>query len=311
MGAICCGSGPGAPNPGDKAEGGPSLPSAGGLLVVQAATAGNAQQLKSLLQSGGSADQSFAGRGAVIHAIEARHGACVRLLVEAGANLDYRSWCGETPLIMACNAGDAVSAAALLRAGAELEETDNTGRRAVIAAAESNDACGAVECLELLLAARANLEAANNNGDNALLRAAMMGHLSSAAYLVESRANTEATDCSGKTALMIASAREKVDVERFLTPMLLTLQVFEEAGEDGLTPVMFTNMAGEEVASLRADFARPVSEMRAALRMQLVNQAIQIMSTDGHFLATPEDELLLGDVIGCVAGDVGADDYLV
>lgn len=72
---------------------------------------------------------------------------------------------------------------------------------------------GHAECVALLLAAGAEIDAqARDGGESALMMASMKGNLSCVRTLLAAGAGCEATDADGDTALIIAAARGHGDV---------------------------------------------------------------------------------------------------
>jgi ankyrin repeat protein len=103
----------------------------------------------------------------------------------------------------------------LLAAKADVNAADSYGRTALQAAAER----GHLEIVERLLAAKANVNAADSHGRTALQAAAGSGHLEIVERLLASKAdvNAAAADSHGRTALQAAAESGHLEiVERLL-----------------------------------------------------------------------------------------------
>ena len=96
----------------------------------------------------------------------------------------------------------------LLNGGANVDATDNEGRTALMRAALNDH----LDIVNRLLAAGANVNAVSNIGYTALMWAAMLGRLDIVDRLVDAGANVNTADRFGDTALMIAAFHEHLDV---------------------------------------------------------------------------------------------------
>ena len=84
--------------------------------------------------------------------------ACLRLLVDAGANPDATCRIGRTALHWAAQAGDTAIVSLLLEAGANVNAADSIGWTALHRAAHGRDR-ESTDCVEVLLAAGASVNA--------------------------------------------------------------------------------------------------------------------------------------------------------
>jgi hypothetical protein len=98
--------------------------------------------------------------------------ACLRLLVDAGANPDAACRLGYTALHRAAQARDTAIVSLLLEAGANVNAAANLGGTALHYAAHR----GSTDCVEVLLAAGASVNARDNNGNNPLDHAIIQDH---------------------------------------------------------------------------------------------------------------------------------------
>lgn len=128
------------------------------------------------------------------------HDQCVELLLRAGARVDSTSKHGLTPLIIACENGWHGCAHILVRATAAIDKAENLN-----AATALHGAClnGAVECVELLLQARALLNVVDKDGATPLILAAHHGHIECVKLLVGAGAD-ELVEYEGKIAFELA-----------------------------------------------------------------------------------------------------------
>ena len=93
--------------------------------------------------------------------------ACLRLLVDAGANLDAACRLGFTALHRAAQYGNTAIVSSLLVAGANVNEADCIGWTALHRAARGRDR-ESTDCVEVLLAAGASVNARGNSGTRPL-----------------------------------------------------------------------------------------------------------------------------------------------
>jgi len=115
-------------------------------------------------------------------------------------------------LILAASRGDAESVELLLDARANVEATDRDGHTALIVATLEGEA----EIVELLLYAGADTEATDNDGNTALMVAALNGDAESVRILLDARAKVEARDRKLHTALILAAANGDAEIVRLL-----------------------------------------------------------------------------------------------
>ncbi len=109
--------------------------------AIAAARNGNIEVLKELVSRGARLDRwDNDGRTALMHAVEQKHAAAVRLLISAGADIDEVSNTYATPLIIAVQNSDLQLVKILLQAGAKVNTGSQNGKRALgLAKANRND----------------------------------------------------------------------------------------------------------------------------------------------------------------------------
>ena len=90
--------------------------------------------------------------------------ACFKLLRDAGANLEATDRLGRTPLHCAATAGKPDLLSLLIQAGVNVEAVDRYANATALHDAASSSERGVVDCVELLLAAGADMDARDNSG---------------------------------------------------------------------------------------------------------------------------------------------------
>lgn len=132
--------------------------------------------------------------------------AVVKLLVDAGADINARGWFGETALFSLED--EAVQE--LIRHHINLEVRNNYGETALVETVSDSIA-------EILLKAGANVNAQDNDGETALIRAAEHNGVRKLEVLVKAAGiRLEQRDNKGETALMKARAAHHEDCIRVL-----------------------------------------------------------------------------------------------
>jgi hypothetical protein len=135
------------------------------------------------------------------------------LLLRAGANKEATSChstkytdeednSGLTPLMLAVMYDGAESAKHVLKAGVNLEARDANGYTALHCCL--NDLLADHDCVELLLAAGAKIDAQDNEGNTTLMTAARYGLIKVVKTLLKAGADINACNKEGNTPLMIA-----------------------------------------------------------------------------------------------------------
>jgi ankyrin repeat protein len=129
------------------------------------------------------------------------------------ADADYRYPDGSTPLMWAVYENDVERVASLIAAGADVNAANDYGANAMQLAAEVAD----VELLRMLLDAGADVDSPNPEGQTALMLVARTGKVDAAKLLVERGAAVDARERWGEqTALMWASVRRHPEMVDYL-----------------------------------------------------------------------------------------------
>ena len=152
------------------------------------------------------------GYTALMHAAQEGYEKCVQVLVEAGADVNLPDETGYTALIVAANNGHNGIVRLLIDAGTDVNHFAKGSQTSVDwPSYESTtpliSAAGSKECLRLLIEAGADTNFANNNGDTALLKAAVKGSTECLQILIHAGANVNTSNHKGETALMLTSKR--------------------------------------------------------------------------------------------------------
>ena len=188
-----------------------------GLLA--AAQTGDVVQLKTLLPKQPPVDLRDPQQRTPLHvATYARQREVIRLLAEAGADLNALEFQRYDPVTIASVANDEETLALLLQLGGRATNiTSPYDGTALIAAAH----LGHVGIVRQLIAAGAPLDHVNNLHWTALIEAVVLGdggknHTEIVRLLIAAGANTKLADRDGKTPLMLARERGYREMERLL-----------------------------------------------------------------------------------------------
>ena len=125
-------------------------------------------------------------------------------LLEMGlVDVNFANQHGDTPLILACWYGHKYIAARLLDSGALLDITNCDGNCALNVAAYRGNS----EAVEMLLRHRATVDVPDHmTGKTALVKAAYVGHTPTAIALLDAKADVNAADNQGYTSLAFATS---------------------------------------------------------------------------------------------------------
>ena len=128
----------------------------------------------------------------------------VQILLDAGADIEARDGRGRTVLMSALQSRNIETVLELIEKGAEINARDNVGGTALSRAAGP---FGNAEVLKALLATKAEVNVADNNGMTPLHWAARYGDAERIELLLGAGANLGARDKTGLTALGLARRR--------------------------------------------------------------------------------------------------------
>eukprot|EP00793_Prasinoderma_coloniale_P000981 PRCOL_00007071-RA len=139
-------------------------------LLSHAAEVDNEHVLRCALSAGANVNAApFWGGFSALHLTSQASGpACLRRLLEAGADIEKADNGGMTGLHWAAECGQSDCLRMLLEAGADKDKVDNDGRTpmycAVTYLGQEIGRCGHHDCLKLLLEAGADQDKADNRG---------------------------------------------------------------------------------------------------------------------------------------------------
>lgn len=292
----------------------PEQCNARGLTALQmAARLGRAELVAALLEAGAGADAApNSGIKPLLYAVTGGHTECARLLLEHGAASDATPTSDLVPLVHAIMGGQDALVSLLLQHGATPQaeamlKAVLTGRAdyvqrllaaggnpeargefpgpgnsaaacrgtALIAAAER----GYSDIVDILLAAGADLNAADENGRSALLRSIMAGRLSMAQKLIEVGADVTLRSRADTTALMAAAYRGNTGLYRLIVSKG---GLEKDANRYGETMLMYAAMGGS------CELIRHLAAQGADIAAQTGNKhtALHYAVKGGHYRAT-------------------------
>jgi ankyrin repeat protein len=165
---------------------------------------GNTEAVRNLLRNGADPNSppgpNDKGMNSLIFASWKGHQDIVRLLVDAGADLNFRSQTGATALVYAASGGHEECVRILLNKGARTDIPMNDGTTALLAGVRSKNS----QIVEMI-ARQSSAESINlrrQNGDNALLFASKSNDLRTLDAVLGANPALEEKDGFGQTALM-------------------------------------------------------------------------------------------------------------
>ena len=181
--------------------------------LVYAINGGNINCLRLLLEAGADIDKADCNGRTPLN-VSALCGQldCLRLLLEAGAATDKVDWHGRVALHWAASRGRIGCVRLLLEAGADKNKGDTIGFTPLHDAAD----CGCLDCLQLLLEAGADASKTDIGGWTTLHLAAELGHLDCLRLLLEVGADASARNKAGYTPLDIAEAHRNKEAAALL-----------------------------------------------------------------------------------------------
>ena len=122
-------------------------------------------------------------------------------LINHGADIDAKSNDGTTALLCACRTGQSESVLFLLEAGADVKIAKPDGNTSLHTAVYGN--CNG-EALQKIIQLGVNVNAINNNGQTALIRACYTAQAESVTVLLKNKADPNISDDEGYTSLHAA-----------------------------------------------------------------------------------------------------------
>lgn len=174
--------------------------------LIDAVKIGNIAKVDALLSAGADPSQRLAdGSTALAWAVEAQNKPLVELLLSRGAGADVELTQDAerqnfSPLIVACQRGEPAIVKLLLDAGADVNRTTDTGVSALALCAGHADA----DTVKRLIALGADVDAVDDSGQSALMWAAANAQLATIELLLAHKAKLNQTSNNGFTPLFFA-----------------------------------------------------------------------------------------------------------
>jgi len=192
-----------------------------GEVLLGASFSGNVEKIKQLLDEG--ADVNYATSLGITPLLEActhNRPAAVKILLERGANPNLASKLGMTPLAGAVVLGDLESTRILLDHGADVNATV----RLTVPGQQSNELTvvrmvaqkGDLPLLELLIQKGANVNHRDRHGQTPLMAAIWTGKLDVVKLLLEKGAEVNVKDNYGQTPLGLANHADHKEMRELL-----------------------------------------------------------------------------------------------
>lgn len=189
--------------------------------LMTAVSVGDRATVLSLLSKGVKAKASDeTGRTPLLLAASNGYAEIVQLLIDNGADVNAKikntltPYGSTTPLWAATNyKGDVQTIRELLAAGAEIEARDMDGETPLMAAARRGD----VDIMKTLMVAGADVNAvASQDNGTALMNAAAWGKAEAVRVLLRAGADVNAKQTSGHTSLIFAAEQGYIDIVKEL-----------------------------------------------------------------------------------------------
>lgn len=214
--------------------------------LLQAAEAGDTSEVLGLIRDGAGVNARGAtyGNTALMEAASRGHTDTVRTLLEKGGDVDATDNAGRTALMEAAFEGYTETARVLLDKGANINAHDKEGWTPLFWAAFSRR----TETVRFLLEKGADVNAKNKYQDTALIHAAYGGDTDTVAVLLENHADINGKDDMGRTALIEAARQGHVDTVRILLQNGAAVGVQANDGSTALS--MAEKLRYNEIANL-------------------------------------------------------------
>jgi ankyrin repeat protein len=181
-------------------------------VLLMAVAINNNELVQRLLEAPGVREQFLnqannVGQTPLISAAKQGNGPLVKILIDAGADVNAKDNVGNNALTYAAGINDEKMVEMLLEAGADVNAKNNSENTALLYAAKGGKATEQelTKMVDNLLDKGADVDAKNNVGYTALLYAAMNGYANMVEMLIESDADVNATNTGGSTPLLYAA----------------------------------------------------------------------------------------------------------
>ncbi len=197
--------------------------------------------------------------------------ACVRILLEAGADVNAATDEGGTPLHSAVIEHDIETIRAMLEKGADPNREDDELITPFLVACKN----GKVDLLKLMLERGAKADVRTKSGQGCLIGACVQGHPEAVRLLIEHGADVNAADEDGLTPVMAAAARngrENAECAKILLEKGVDINAASK--DDGITALMGAAIANsDKVADVLLNHGGVEVNAKAKQAMTAVNFA--------------------------------------
>ena len=215
-----------APDPDTAASGdskkAPSPSAIGGKALFAAIESDNAAMVRLLVEAGAdvNAAEGFGGNTPLHEAVEGGKAEIVQILVDAGADIEAEGFMGQTPLSLAAEEGASEIMQILLGQGADNGTPEGEDKQTPAIGSEALFTAikkGDVETVRLLVEAGADVNAAEGFGGNTPLHEAVEeGNAEIVQILVDAGADIEAEGFMGQTPLGLAAEEGATEIMQIL-----------------------------------------------------------------------------------------------
>lgn len=158
----------------------------------------------------------------------------MRLLVDSGADINFRFGNNATLLMYASQEGIFEGVKNLLELGADPNLFENDGNTALLLVAGKKDEKNISSIIRILKKAGANIDAQNADGTSAIMLLARYGYLQSAADLIELGADIKLRDKAGNSAITCAAHSGRIDLADLLIRRNADI---DSKNDDGFAPI--------------------------------------------------------------------------
>ena len=215
-----------APDPDTAASGdskkAPSPSAIGGKALFAAIESDNAAMVRLLVEAGAdvNAAEGFGGNTPLHEAVEGGNAEIVQILVDAGADIEAEGFMGQTPLSLAAEEGASEIMQILLGQGADNGTPEGEDKQSPAIGSEALFTAikkGDVETVRLLVEAGADVNAAEGFGGNTPLHEAVEGgNAEIVQILVDAGADIEAEGFMDQTPLSLAAEEGVTEIMQIL-----------------------------------------------------------------------------------------------
>lgn len=208
--------------------------------ALLAFTGPNSLQIVKLLIDAGADVNAETSEGLTPLHIAACEGSslCLQMLIEAGAKIDHVDEKGKTALHKAVSRAREDSVRVLLDCGANFEYETHKGDTALTVALKN----GNLRIAQMLLKAGGDINKEDSFGICPLLKAVASGDLNMGKFLVELGANKDVEDFRGKSLIFVAIESKNFFIVNYLITSGFDI---EKKDPEGLTPFLYAIKIGD------------------------------------------------------------------